>query len=122
MVLRAFAAHPVYRQSKEAKAAGALLKSSFFQPDVYTSYQSPKYWTRFAFWWPNLLSAINSLSLLGFSKDDPDIKTGLNWFKENQQKDGLWKIESDKEIKVKDTEARLWLGLAICRLLKKYYG
>jgi hypothetical protein len=121
MVLRAFAVHPLYRHSKEAKSAGALLKSSFFQPDSYTSYQSSKYWTRFAFWWPNLLTALESLSLLGFPQDDPDIKKGLQWFIENQQKDGLWKLESDKEIKAKDTEERLWLGLAVCRMLKRYH-
>ncbi len=120
MVLRAFAVHPEYRKSKEAKAAGALLKSSFFKPDAYTSYQSPKYWTRFVFWWPNLLTALDSLSLLGFSRDDPDIQKGLDWFVENQQSDGLWKIEGDKEIKPKDAEARQWLGLNICRLLKRY--
>jgi hypothetical protein len=122
MVLRAFAAHPIYRQSDEAKAAGALLKSRFFQPDAYNSYQSPKYWTRFLFWWPNLLSALDSLSLLGFSQDDPDIKKGLEWFMENQQKDSLWKLEPDKAIKPAQNEERLWLGLNICRMLQRYYG
>ena len=120
MVLRAFAAHPEYRKSQEAKVAGALLKSRFFKKDVYTSYQSPKYWTRFAFWWPNLLTSLDSLSLLGFTKDDPDIKKGMEWFIENQQPDGLWKIESLKEINPKDTEARQWLGLNVCRVLKNY--
>ena len=121
MVLRAFVVHPVYRKSKEAKAVGTLLKSRFFKPDVYTSYQHPRYWTRFAFWWPNLLTALESLSFLGFTKVDPDIKKGLDWFMENQQPDGLWKIESDKEIKPKDAEERLWLGLRICGMLKRYF-
>ena len=121
MVLRAFAVHPVYQKSKEARAAGALLKSSFLKPDAYTSYQSPKYWTRFAFWWPNLLTALDSLSPLGFTKDDPDIIKGLQWFIDNQQPDGLWKLESGKEIKSRDAEDRYWLGLEICRMLKRYY-
>ena len=122
MVLRAFTAHPVYRQSQEAKAAGALLKSRFFQPDTYTSYQSPKYWTRFVFWWPNLLTALESLSLLGFPRDDPEIRKGLDWFTNNQKPDGLWKLESNKAINPKDTEGRLWLGLAVCRTFKRYFG
>jgi hypothetical protein len=121
MVLRAFAAHPVYRKSKEAKTAGALLKSSFFQRDNYSSYQSPKYWMRFLFWWPNLLTALDSLYYLGFTRDDYDIKKGLDWFTQNQQPDGLWKLESDKEIKAKDLQERQWLGLAVCRLFKRYY-
>ena len=121
MVLRAFAAHPQYCQSKEAKVAGVLLKSRFFKEDAYTSYQSPKYWKRFAFWWPNLLTSLDSLFHLGFTKDDPDIKKGLDWFIDNQQKDALWKLESGKQLSPKDTETRQWLGLNVCRVLKRYY-
>jgi hypothetical protein len=121
MVLRAFAAHPEYRKLKEARAAGTLLKSSFFMPDAYSSYKAPRYWTRFVFWWPNLLTALDSLSLLGFTKDDPDIKKALKWFVDNQQPDGLWKLESNKEIKARDLSEWLWLGLSIGRLLKRYY-
>jgi hypothetical protein len=122
MVLRAFTAHSKYRKSGEAIAAGALLKSSFFQPDAYTSYRSLRYWTRFAFWWPNLLTALDSLSLLGFTKDDPDISMGLDWFIDHQEPDGLWRLESNKAIKPQDAEDRLWLGLNVCKLFKRYYG
>jgi hypothetical protein len=121
MVLRAFAAHSKYRESKEAKAVGDLLKSSFFKPDAYTSYHSAKYWTRFLFWWPNLLTALESLTYLGFKADDLDIKKGLDWFIENQRPDGLWKLESEKEISPRDKDERLWLGLRVCRMLKRYY-
>ncbi len=34
MILRAFAAHPVYRTSQEARRAADLLKSRFFQPEL----------------------------------------------------------------------------------------
>lgn len=122
MALRAFIVHPVYRKFQGIVAAGRLLKSSLFKPDSYTSYQSPSYWTRFTFWWPNLLTALESLRPLRFPATDPDIKKALDWFMEHQEKDGLWKIEQDKEPKDSDKEARLWLGLRVCRLLKKYYG
>jgi hypothetical protein len=122
MVLRGFAAHSKYRLSAEAKAAGALLKTRFFKKDAYTSYQSPKYWTRFIHWWPNFLTALDSLALLGFTKDDTDIKKGLDWFIANQQSDGLWKLEHEKVVKSKDLAERLWLGLAVGRMLKRYYG
>ena len=121
MVLRAFAAHPKYSQSNEAFLASELLKSSFFQADFYTSYRSPRYWTRFVHWWPNLLTALESLYLLGFPADDTDIRAGLQWFIDNQEPDGLWKIESDKLVAPRDWDERLWLAYRICRLFNNYF-
>ncbi|MBW6475131.1 MAG: hypothetical protein K0B14_18535, partial [Anaerolineaceae bacterium] len=43
MVLRAFAVHPIYHQLEEAKHACELLKSRFFQADVYSSLQASHY-------------------------------------------------------------------------------
>jgi len=122
MALRAFIAHSVYRKFQGIVAAGRLLKSSLFKPDNYGSYHDATYWTRFAFWWPNLLTALENLRPLRFPTTDPDIKKALDWFMENQQKDGLWKIEQDKVINPKDLEDRQWLALRICRMIKKYYG
>jgi len=127
MVLRAFAAHPSYRKSNDARTAGDLLKSRFLQKDVYTSYRAASYWTRFQypFWWNNLLTALDSLSFMGYSKDDADIKKGLDWFIQNQQPDGLWPLDiSKKQSKVtpKTMREQLWVALAICRMLKRFYG
>ena len=121
MALRALVVHPVYRKFQGVVAAGRLLKSSFFKADNYGSYHAADYWTRFTFWWPNLLTALESMRPLRFSATDPDIKKALDWFIENQQPDGLWKIEQDKEIKENQKEAQLWLSLRICRMLKKYF-
>ncbi len=127
MVLRAFAAHPRYRRSEAAKIAGRLLKSRFFQQDVYTSYQAASYWVRFQypFWWNNLLSALDSLSQLGFARDDPDIKKGLDWFVEHQERSGLWRTTyvRGKEIKdsQKNREMQLWVSLAVCRMMKRFH-
>jgi len=121
MVLRAFAAHPDYRQSDEARHAGSLLKSQFFEPDAYGSYHDPAYWTRFGFWWPNLLTAMESLHLLGFGAGDADMQRGIYWFISNQADDGLWHIVNDGS-EERDTpvtrERRAWLALRICRLLE----
>lgn len=126
MVLRAFAAHPRYRKSKEAKTAADLLKSRFFQADSYSSYRAASYWVRFLFWWPNLVTALDSLSLIGYPEDDQDIKKALNWLVQNQEPNGLWrttyvngKKESENE---RNKELRLWLTLAISRIFKRYYG
>jgi hypothetical protein len=48
MVLWAFAAHPRYRRSSEARAAAMLLKGRFFQADSYGSYRAAGTWLR----WP----------------------------------------------------------------------
>jgi hypothetical protein len=121
MVLRAFAIHPVYCHSDEIRKAGELLKSRFFQPDMYNSYRDVRYWTRFAFWWPNLLTSMESLLLLGFSNDDLDIQKGLEWFLKNQQDDGLWNVSSEGRpgTEGKPLE-RTWLTLRICRILKGF--
>jgi hypothetical protein len=124
MVLRAFAEHPKYRKSKEARRAGNLLKSRFFQKDAYPSYQSETFWVRFMFWWPNLLTSLESLSLLDFSKDDLDIQRGLGWFKRNQQEDGLWKITYIPGKKIVDNaktqEKKGWITLRVCRLFQRF--
>jgi hypothetical protein len=122
MALRAFAAHPTRRHQKEAHAASDLLKSTFFQPDFYTSYQDARYWTRFMFWWPNLITALDSLSLMGYSKDDVDVKKGLNWLLENQMTNGLWRLEYGKAAKNKASEEQFWLALRVARIFKRFYG
>ena len=125
MVLRAFAAHDRYRQTDAAKKAAVLLKSRFFQKDAYTSYQSPGYWVRFEypFWWNNLVAALDTLSMLGYSAEDTEIRNGLDWLLEHQGKDGLWRVNYSKD-EEKNTpkimERRLWITLAICRIFKRF--
>jgi hypothetical protein len=124
MVLQAFADHPEYRHTREVRIAGELLKSRFFKPDVYSSYRSAGYWVTFRFWWPNLLTALTALEKIGFSARDPDIQMALNWFIEHQASDGLWDMVNTGKREVKSSrnpEERLWLSLAVCRVLQSYY-
>jgi len=127
MVLRAFAAHPEYRFLEEAKTAAILLKSRFFKADSYTSYQAASYWVRFEypFWWNNLVSAMDSLSLMGSARDDQHINQALTWLVDHQEESGLWKVTYAKE-QVKETqkgkELKLWVSLAICRIFRRFYG
>jgi hypothetical protein len=127
MVLRAFAVHPTYRHSAEALAAGEMLKSRFFLPDAYSSYRAPGYWLRFEhpFWWTNLLTALDSLARMGFSAEDGQIRKGLDWMREHQEPNGLWRVSYMKpEAKEKETaesgERKLWVSLAICRVFKNF--
>ena len=124
MVLRAFAISPDYKKSEYALTAARLLKSKFFKKDNWSSYQHQDNWIRFQypFWWTNLVSALDSISLIGFSKDDEDIKNDLYWFMDHQEPDGLWKISYSHIHKPPDNKKtfnnRLWITLAICRIFK----
>lgn len=127
MVLRAFAVHPKQRKSKAAKTAARLLVSRFFQPDRYTSYKAAGYWVRFEypFWWNNLVTALDSVSLIGLTKHDEQVSKALDWLIDHQEADGLWRVSYAKP-DVRDTETarkrdtRQWVSLAICRVLKKF--
>ena len=121
-VLRAFAAHPDYRKSEEARVAGELLKSRFFKPDKYSDRKPAHYWTKlqFPFWWANILTALDSLAWIGFSSDDVDVQKGLDWFRSKQDRSGLWPTAYGKAEKAE--VVRLWVGLAVCRVFKRFYG
>jgi hypothetical protein len=122
MVLRAFAAHPGYRQRPEVVAAGERLKERFFQADKFNDRKAPAYWIKlqFPFWWPNLLTALDSLAYLGFDRQDKDIARGLAWFAENQSTDGLWETGYGSGRNAE--RMRRWVGLAICRVLRRFFG
>jgi hypothetical protein len=120
VVLRAFSAHPVYRKSKEAKQAGELLLMNLFNKDNYPDRAGAEYWLRFTFpfWFTDLISALDSLSLLKFSKNETQINKALKWFIGHQQRNGLWKLKILKD-RNKDI-TQLWLALAICRIFKGF--
>ena len=126
MVLRAFAAHPEHRKSEAAKLAASLLASRFFQPDRYTSYKVAGYWVRFEypFWWNNIVSALDSVSLIELSRDNEQVSKAVDWLVDHQEADGLWKVSYAKP-DVRDTETarrhdtRRWVTLAICRVLRR---
>jgi hypothetical protein len=123
MVLRGFAAHSRYRRSEAAKAAAKLLKSRFFEPDRYTSYQAASYWVRFQypFWWNNLVAALDSISLIDPTWDEK-MEEALDWLIHHQEEDGLWKASyvAGKDVdNARTWETRRWVSLAICRVLRR---
>jgi len=120
MVLRAFATHPKYRKSKEAHKAGKLLASRFFKPDKYPDRRDKKYWesVSFPFWFTNVLTALDSLSLLGFSRKNHQVKEGLDFLRQRQTSDGLFDL---KLLMTRDKDLKYWICLAICRVFKRFY-
>jgi len=120
MVLRAFAAHKHYRKAEAAKIAGRFLASSFFRRAEYPGRQDRDYWTKFSFpfWFTDLLSSLDSLSLLGFSVDDPQIRSAVRWLMDRQTKNGLWNLPLLKEA---SPDLPSWIALAVCRVLKRLH-
>ncbi len=120
VVLRAFAAHPTYRKSKAARQAGDILLSGLFKKDHYPDRAGAEFWLRFSFpfWFTDLISAMDSLSLLRLPKTIPHVSAALEWFTANQQSNGLWKL---KVLKGHNRDIlNFWLALAICRIFKRY--
>ena len=119
-VIRAYAVHPDYLGSPVAEKAGELMKGRFFQSDKYADRKGVAYWFKYQypFWWGNLLTAMDSLSRIGFSTADPDIQRGLEWFRENQLDNGFWPTGYGKGEGADLNQA--WVALAIGRMLYRF--
>ncbi|WP_414470138.1 hypothetical protein [Methanobacterium sp. ACI-7] len=120
MVLRAFAAHPQYRKSESAKKAGELLISRLFKSDKYSDRRGKDFWEKvsYPFWFTDIISALDSLSFIGFTKDISHIAEALEWLKNRQTEDGLFDV---KIVRGADKDLPYWICLAISRLFKRYY-
>lgn len=117
--LRALAAHSIWRASGEARQAGELLTSRFFKPDRQIDRSGKQYWEKacFPFWFTDLVSALDSLSQIGFQADHPAIREALDWLSNRQQPDGFFDLKYIRSGGDHLTSA--WVCLAICRILKR---
>lgn len=125
MVLRAFATHNRFRRHHEAVKSAELLKSHFFMENYYSSYKDKDSWLvfQFPYWWNNLIAALDSISRILPSRGDKDIRQAVDWLKACQEEDGLWRCSYSKKHKNRDMEKyreeRLWISLAVCRILRR---
>lgn len=120
-VLRALAIHPLYRDRQETWRAGQLLQERFFTSDKYADRRHRDFWTRFAFpfIYTDIISALDSLSLLGLSVDHPKIMQAFAWFEMHQAADGMINTISNPSGK---GDMQFWLQLAICRIYKRFWA
>ncbi len=121
MALRAFAAHPDYRNIPEAQHAAELLMSRFFQRDKYVDRQDKKYWegVSFPFWFTDILTSLDSLYFLGFRRDQAPIQTALDWLSQRQLEDGTFNL---KILRGRDKDLPYWITLVASRIFKRYYA
>jgi hypothetical protein len=122
VVLRAFAAHERYRHAEAALTAGKLLAARLFKKDAgQWGRQTPAFWLKFAFpfWFTDLVSALDTLSLLGFAADDPQISKTTDWLVARQAENGLWNEAILRP--GANADPACWVSLAICRVFKRLY-
>jgi hypothetical protein len=66
-------------------------------------------------------AALDSISLIDPSRDE-QMERALGWLIDHHEKDGLWKATyvSGKAVdNARTRETRLWVSLAICRVLRR---
>lgn len=121
VVLRAFAAHPEYRNSHTAKNATQLLVSRFFERDVYPDRNLKDDWIRFSFpfWQTDILSSLDIVGLVEPSlATDKKVLNSKQWFVEHQEPSGLF---GGHLLKDRYHDLQLWYSYAICRALEQVY-
>jgi len=87
--------------------------------DKYPDRKDKKYWERvsYPFWFTDIISAMDSLSLIEIKKSNPHIQDGLDFLIKKQNNKGLFDL---KIVRGSDKDLKYWICLAICRLFK--YG
>jgi Squalene-hopene cyclase C-terminal domain len=119
MALRAFAAHPAWVSRIEILDAGALLASRLHKRDCYGDRGAAAYWERvsFPFWFTDLVSALDTLSRLGLSPQDPPIARALIRLRDRQHADGTFTF---KLLRARDPDLPWWICLAVCRSVSRW--
>lgn len=119
MVLRAFAAHPARRVSRDARRAAELLASRLYTRDAYGDRGGAAYWERvsFPFWFTDIVSALDTLSRIGLPSDAPPIRAALERVRKAQRADGTFAF---RLMKGKDPDLPWWICLAVCRSLSRW--
>ena len=119
MVLRAFAADHDWQGSAEVGRAAEFLAARLYRPDSYGDRRDVAYWERtsFPFWFTDIVSALDSLSRLGFDPATASLRSALARVAELQRADGTFAF---KLLKGKDKDLPWWICLAVCRSLERW--
>jgi len=136
MALRAFAASPSRRTSREARRAAELLATRFLQPDRYPDRKTPSYWEQLSEprFYVDMLDALDTVTAVGLGKENSGVRTAEAYVRGRQSLDGLWYPgappaadagrgagtstgqESGKE---KDRDAARWLTVRALSVLRR---
>src|SRR6185369_7885708 len=136
MALRAFAASPTRKTSREARRAAELLATRFLQPDRYPDRKAASYWEQISEprFYTDVLDALDSATAVGLGKENSGVRTAEAYLRGRQQPDGLWypgpparpetataaaeKAAAEKAA-AKDREAARWLTVRVLIVLRR---
>jgi len=129
MALRAFAASPTRRSSREARRAAELLATRFLQPDRYPDRKAPTYWEQLAEprFYVDMLDALDTVTAVGLGKENSGVRTAEAYVRSRQSPDGLWYPGGPAEpgaakvptVSPKDKEAARWLTVRALSVLRR---
>jgi hypothetical protein len=116
IVLRPFSLMSAYRS--KVKDAGLLLADRVFTRDKYSDRLGVEYWTKFTFpyHWTDILSTIDTLTLLGIN-NHPKINEIMRWFEKQKQDNGIYEVSVMAGAKYKDVN--YWITLRYLTVLKR---
>ena len=117
IVLRPFSLMTRYR--KIVIETGMVLADRVFTRDKYSDRRGVEYWTKFTYpyHWTDILSTIDTLTLLGIIKH-PKIDEIKQWFKKHRQESGTYDVNVMAGAKYKDV--KYWITLQYLKVLKRF--
>jgi hypothetical protein len=132
MALRAFAASPSRRSSREARRAAELLATRFLQPDRYPDRKAPSYWELLAEprFYVDMLDALDTVTAVGLGKENSGVRTAEAYVRGRQSQDGLWypgpppvqeaaRTPTAPATEGKEREAARWLTVRALSVLRR---
>jgi hypothetical protein len=133
MALRAFAASPTRKSSREARRAAELLATRFLQPDRYPDRKAATFWEQIGEprFYTDVLDALDGVTAVGLGKENSGVRTAEAYLRSRQASDGLWypgppsKLEGAaarlalKDNKDKEVDAAIWLTLRVLVVLRR---
>jgi hypothetical protein len=130
MALRAFAASPSRRSSREAKRAAELLATRFLQRDRYPDRQAASFWEQLGEprFYTDVLDALDGVTAVGLGKENSGVRTAEAYLRGRQSPDGLWYPGGPTKPALgaraetppaKDREAARWLTVRVLIVLRR---
>jgi hypothetical protein len=118
VVLRALAIHPGYREREETRRAALWLMSRLFTKDRYPDRGGREYWERtsFPFWFTDIISALDTLTSLGYGPERGEMRSAMEWLRARQLPDGTFGM---KLLKGASHDASGWQAFAASRAFKR---